>query len=341
MKTKKILAALFSAVTAISAVSPFVTNANKYWGSTNPKEFEGLDRLDIDSTFVKSMARHELKDKTFDAFIEKLDDEYRLVYVTDKAAGKVNFTLSADTDTTELKNQIESTFIGCYFSTRETETDPVVNCSVYGKVINDEVVKKIREIVGDKALSFNYENDLRDYYTTFSDLTTFTYTTIKDENIVADNRINNLDETLDLVMDYIEENNLDVKVDIKPGIECPYPIEKWGILTIEPQYEMTPLEHVAFLNGLYEASGIISGWTSPDKVTKVSYGSLDLTNYLNVDSNCDKKQTIADAVAILQFLGNPDDYPLSELGAFNADSDNNGITADDAVRIQQKDAGIL
>lgn len=39
-------------------------------------------------------------------------------------------------------------------------------------------------------------------------------------------------------------------------------------------------------------------------------------------------------------IGNPDKYALSDLGEFNADCDNNGLTVDDAVAIQKKLAGI-
>jgi hypothetical protein len=60
------------------------------------------------------------------------------------------------------------------------------------------------------------------------------------------------------------------------------------------------------------------------------------------DANCDGVVSISDATAILQSLGNPDKYSLSEQGKFNADVFNNGdgITTSDAVTIQKVDAGI-
>ncbi len=58
------------------------------------------------------------------------------------------------------------------------------------------------------------------------------------------------------------------------------------------------------------------------------------------DANCDGKVSIADATAILQSLGNPDKYGLSEQGAANADiaDTGNGVTPEDAVTIQRIDA---
>ena len=58
------------------------------------------------------------------------------------------------------------------------------------------------------------------------------------------------------------------------------------------------------------------------------------------DANLDGYVTVADAVAILQYLGNKDKYKLSEQGLLNADVYNNGdgVTARDALSIQMYDA---
>ena len=61
------------------------------------------------------------------------------------------------------------------------------------------------------------------------------------------------------------------------------------------------------------------------------------------DANLDGKVTVADAVAILQNLGNKDKYELEPQGKINADVFNNGdgITSKDALSIQKYDAGQL
>lgn len=57
------------------------------------------------------------------------------------------------------------------------------------------------------------------------------------------------------------------------------------------------------------------------------------------DANLDKKVTVADAVAILQHLGNRDKYGLTQQGQINADVDGEpGVTAKDALLIQQYDS---
>ena len=59
------------------------------------------------------------------------------------------------------------------------------------------------------------------------------------------------------------------------------------------------------------------------------------------DANCDGKLTVADCVAVLQYIANQEKYPLSADGIANADVDGlNGISGGDAKAIQKLDAGI-
>ena len=60
------------------------------------------------------------------------------------------------------------------------------------------------------------------------------------------------------------------------------------------------------------------------------------------DANEDDKITVADAVAILQYIANQTKYPLSDVGFANADCDGEvGITGGDAIAVQKADAGIV
>lgn len=92
-------------------------------------------------------------------------------------------------------------------------------------------------------------------------------------------------------------------------------------------------------------------WAVADANTSsINWYSVDLNDFSTTpqnnmfgDANCDDKVTIADATAILQALGNPDKYGLSEQGAINADCCNNGdgVLTNDALAIQMVDAGLL
>ena len=60
------------------------------------------------------------------------------------------------------------------------------------------------------------------------------------------------------------------------------------------------------------------------------------------DANCDGKVSVADSVAILQFIGNRDRYDLKPQGKKNADVNGDGsVTGSDALEIQKMDAGII
>ncbi|HAE52096.1 MAG TPA: hypothetical protein DCG30_02430 [Ruminococcus sp.] len=64
-------------------------------------------------------------------------------------------------------------------------------------------------------------------------------------------------------------------------------------------------------------------------------------NTMYGDANLDKKVSISDAVAILQYIANGSKYPLEEQALINADVDTNlGVTGNDAAVIQQVDAGV-
>ncbi|MDE5853966.1 MAG: hypothetical protein K2H19_02760, partial [Ruminococcus sp.] len=75
------------------------------------------------------------------------------------------------------------------------------------------------------------------------------------------------------------------------------------------------------------------GWIVPEKNESILMG----------DANCDGKVTIADATAIIQHLGNEDEYKLSEQGAVNADviDKGDGVTGADANAIQAIEAGFV
>ncbi len=71
--------------------------------------------------------------------------------------------------------------------------------------------------------------------------------------------------------------------------------------------------------------------------------TTEATKTVKGDSNEDGKVTIADAVAILQYLANADEYALSEQGMKNADviGNGNGVNTNDALMIQKWDAGLI
>ncbi len=75
---------------------------------------------------------------------------------------------------------------------------------------------------------------------------------------------------------------------------------------------------------------------------EITIGDGGSVSTLKGDANCDGKVEIADATLILQFLTNKDEYQLTDQGMLNADCDGDpGVTASDALKIQQLDAGVI
>lgn len=95
--------------------------------------------------------------------------------------------------------------------------------------------------------------------------------------------------------------------------------------------------NVSTTSGSVTVAGGETAPTEPSTKEPTTSGKV-----LRGDANCDGKVTIADATAILQALGNPDKYGLSDKGKANADvAEPAGVTTEDAIRIQKLDAGLI
>lgn len=98
------------------------------------------------------------------------------------------------------------------------------------------------------------------------------------------------------------------------------------------------VNYVAFVKAKDTVTTTAPATTDIPPVTTVQ----PVVNVLLGDANCDGDVTMADAAAILQFLGNSELYPLSAAGKINADVAGNrdGITPADALLIQRYKAGL-
>ena len=120
-------------------------------------------------------------------------------------------------------------------------------------------------------------------------------------------------------------------------------IEYFSAVPYELSFELSLENQIGLLSEINRNVNI-----SSNKISQTSLGgslpikgvTIDALNAVNGDANCDNIQSMADAAAILQAIGNPDKYKLSAQGEFNADFACDGLTVDDAVRIQKKLANI-
>ena len=88
--------------------------------------------------------------------------------------------------------------------------------------------------------------------------------------------------------------------------------------------------------------GINAEPPTTEPVSSAPGGTGDPVTAFYGDANCDQKITVADAVAVLQYVANQTKYSLTPEGLVNADVDGSeGITGTDAITIQQVDAGLV
>ncbi len=129
---------------------------------------------------------------------------------------------------------------------------------------------------------------------------------------------------------YAEKNNLNFKYEKPVEPELNYEQTK-----LIPEGEWTDMEYLKMMQKIRQDTGFYPQFLSPEK--NEGAPSFTISNdFLNGDANKDEKLTLADSVAVLQSIANPDKYALSMEGEFNAEVDGeDGITVNDALIIRQ------
>ena len=127
-----------------------------------------------------------------------------------------------------------------------------------------------------------------------------------------------------------------------------YPGEEYTIEGAMPGLGISPFSAV-WVRGEEPATVTRVSRVTTEKVTTTTIRTTTTTTTAKApeiskkcgDANCDGNVTIADAVLILQSIANPDKYKLTEQGRTNADvvGDSDGVTANDALIIQQVESG--
>jgi len=103
-------------------------------------------------------------------------------------------------------------------------------------------------------------------------------------------------------------------------------------VTFEDQLALT--QDIAKEFGI--APGMRSGYGLSSYTSEAERFEINLLEYVEGDANLDSSLNLADSVAIMQSIANPDQYELTPQGKFNADIDGNGLTTGDALEIQKQ-----
>ncbi len=327
---KRIISLALSVIMAVSAVSAMSANALHPWGIVD----EGF----IDKTFenaVKIEGYEWLGCCPTDFTYAEVDNSYLTLYEVSKTSDTVGFTINSDEYTSEIEEKIKA--IDDNFKARISKSkDNTQYVSFSTDKISFDIAKEIREIVGDKCLDFNYE-----YNRYFYHVVNFEYM-ISYADFWINKKTGEHTQAKEIINDYINSNIPDVDlISYTAGDKDFRGTVVWRDMTyVVPKAELSLDEHLEIIEEIYEATGFTPCCIALENAPPMYASTLDLTDYLNGDANRDKTTSIADAAAIMQAIGNPDKYSLSDMGEFNADYDNNGLTVDDAVEIQKRLANV-
>ncbi|MBO5343783.1 MAG: hypothetical protein J6A57_04995 [Ruminococcus sp.] len=343
---KRLISLALSAVTAISAVSAVSalnTNALVGWGTLVEEEieehFKEYVKLDAKEYECFNLSKSEYPN----LYMRTYDLKSKIaIYVFLKTDDSIWIEVGKDIDTSEIEKKIKALDEGFKVVKTYATSD-----TSYIKVLSEEfpieTVKEICEIVGDKAIKTDYNFNSYSYEPIEFDYITG-YDNKRVVDIIEKDRYTEVihESNEEIFTEYAEKHSDEVELKyFSSSGEDHRGFSLWKeTYYLIPKKELTTMEHLELAMDIYEETGLTPFGYSLEMEGGAFSSKVDLTNYLNGDANCDNIQSMADAAAILQAIGNPDKYALSDLGEFNADYACDGLTADDAIAIQKKLAGI-
>lgn len=238
-----------------------------------------------------------------------------------------------------------------------------ISASISGNIDSETLEKSIYEICPDAALTFvsqadnsynlriagfssrylpyeearqkdiTYEQvlDIYDLLNSTEKLQTFDYhkTNVWYGNVQNSMRTywNSNREAID---NYIIQNNLDWYTETDETDD--------EVFIVNAEKELSAEESYNIAKRIYDDLGIHNFIIMPSS-NDVSQGTvIDMHNNIDGDANDDGELSLADAISIMQAIGNPDEYTLTPQGAYNADITGNhdGLTNMDALAVQKK-----
>jgi len=146
-------------------------------------------------------------------------------------------------------------------------------------------------------------------------------------------------EKLEQIENYINANNIKCHIRIDDVFET----DKYGSvisenITVLPDEELSITEHFELAEQFCRDLDIKPNWLCPSMSSAFDKTTIEMYSNIDGDANDDGELSLADAITIMQSVGNPDKYSLTPQGEFNADiaGDYDGITNMDALAVQRK-----
>lgn len=329
---KKRLISAIMAMTAIASMTGISTNAIYRVCDINSDEYEKMlegyvefDDSGYCSDYYKKWYKNAIC-KTY--YNEEKDDTTVILYPYDNFFYKIPNDENAEKAVEMAKQNSE-----WIFSSREIG-DRYIVVSVYmpdddkAKNYKDaaDLAKKLKEVTN--VIEFHFYNSMVNPHDEAIKCKQLTYYFDEHWNSHTDS------ETF---ISNIEELELDYTIDF--GTDYAYiPVGTTGTsVTLIPNGEPTIEERFKLMKQIKDELGvnIVGGAVPASAGEELTVEGIEMANNVSGDTNNDGALTVADAAAILQYLGNAEEYPISAQGKFNADIEGDGITAADALSVQK------
>lgn len=324
MKKRILSAAVSLSITALSIVPYFV------YASDEPYADKFTDCVKIESK--EWLNNHNEK---YEAVYMKTNGEQgAIVYFIESYPDTITFSVPKETDEKTLEQCIKVVDNGLVLQYwKNTPTDKY-DCTItlkndkeeYEK-IDSKTAKALYEVLKDHALTIEYSYDQYIYnYCVYEYLTGYEE---MQYSFPIEEKLN----------EYLENNKINAKLIKYSDKELNF-LGKESVgetFFIVPDEKISITEHYELSKKIAEETGLRPTGISPtESGVRVESNTLDISEYVSGDTNCDGELNMADAVLIMQSIANPSKYKVTAKGSFNADMDGDGITNLDALAIQKK-----
>lgn len=322
---KKLFPSVISLIVAGFSVLPATANADT-GHNFNADDFKDCVELD-DTEWGKIWGgRYER------IFLEPREGSKVLVRLVESYPDSIQFKVDKSIDEKLIEQIIKEADSGLVLTCFKTTSTDEYNCTVHLRDnseqyagIDSKTAKQLYNALSEYAVGFDYRYGRYTYNTiTYESLTGYDPFFYRDEFTE--------EEIEKMLSEYVKNNNITADIAHMTDSRNIYLIPE----------NMDIIEHYRLALDIFEETGLRPYGIMPEGTDNISGGiTIDVANSVDGDANCDGKTSISDAVAVLQFLANSEEYPLTEQGVFNADTDFNGITGADAAAIQKLDAGVI
>lgn len=295
-------------------------NMDMFWNNESPENVHAVENV---GNYVRCVLKENVTEEDLEKALEKFNKKHGKKYQCHKNSEKHGFKHKWDKYPDEEVPTEPETEITTEPETEvntEYEFDITINGTDISFTMSD--AKELYDFLKEEGLieEFVYNSDASKIYTYASSVLDY-YCVDYDSSLLYESA-----ETVQsLISTFISLKGADCTVQY---IDNMFQIITNGDIDIE--------ERLAFAEEIYDNLGLYPLLDISCKEVAVYADSADMVNAVKNDANADGTVSIADSVSVLRSICNPDEFTLSKQGEYNCDTEMKGITAINALNIQEE-----